>query len=501
MALPLLLALFAGCDPHDATVNAKYAMYFSEAVSENILRLRQQDAYAPETCEFEQTDPLADEIDDEQIFEDECWGKKVAAEKEFQDAYNLEPFDCRTFGDSPYNDNSIRIRDAVIPGWEADYEEFCCVESRDEDPDNDPDGDMLTPNDCTIATAKFMDWLDDRPYYLNHGDVTTWREEAVLTAEGDLQLTLHMDTPFGEVRFGWVVDPLFQPTECVDDGDSSKEQALFGDENVLENWAAGEEEGTTLFYLNAGAAQINPNNTADAWYLEREWSAAAGFSRFGDEPAYMYGTDYAEYDTLTGAYTPFFVYTDDEGGVTDGYGSEPNPGRYTELNCGEDGQDGCAQLKDYPDFVESMVDNFNNGGPDEDGNQVEPAEDDLANFGKLPQDEFPFHVKIEDNSWRKTEIGQGENPSGLDNWVGVNPGWVRFQMAPEDFRAIEPGTLDSPLKGDFQIYLISAESSGSVWFFEGSFEITTIERDTWGYSPELDVQKREENDTKTCGEQ
>ncbi len=499
MALPLVLALLAGCDPHDATVSGKYAMYFSEAVSDNILRLRQQAAYAPVQCEFEQSDPLADEIDDEKIFDDKCWDEKVAAEEKFQADYKLDAFDCRTFDVAPYNSNSIRIRDAVVPGWEQEYEEFCCAESRDDDPDNDPDGDMLTPNDCTVATGKFMDWLDDRSYYVNHGEVTTWREEAVITSEGDLQLTLHMDTPFGDVRFGWLVDPTFQPTECVDDGDGAKEQALFGDENVLENWAAAEEEGTTLFYLNAGAAQINPNNTADAWYFEQDWSAAAGFSRFGDESAYMYGTDYAEYDSNSGAYYPYYVSTDDDGKVTTGYG-DAGTERYTELNCDPDAPADCGKFKDYADFLESMNDNFTNGGTNEDGDDVAPADDDLQNFGKLSQDDFPFHVKIEDNSWRKTEVGGGDDPAGLDNWVGVNPGWVRFQMEPEAFRAIEPGTLDSPLKGDFQIYLISAESTGSVWFFQGSFEITTIERDTWGYSPELDDQKRAENDTKTCGE-
>ncbi len=517
MALPFVLSLLVGCDPHDATVTGKYAMYFSEAVSDNILRLRRNDSTDTVQCNYTQDDPLSEDIDSDQIFKDPCWEDKVAAEAAFQKEFDLEPFDCRYFGGAPHNGNPIRIRDAMIPGWEKDYEEFCCAESRDNDPDNDPDGNILTSknrdgesepdsenSDCTPVTGKFMDWLDDRSYYLNHDEVTTWREEALMTSEGDLQLTLHMTTPFGEVRFGWVVDPDFQPTECVDDGEGSKAQALFGDEDVIANWSASEEEGTTLFYMNAGAAQINPNNTGDSWYFEQDWSAAAGFSRFGDEDAYMYSTDYAQYDAAAGAYYPYYVSTDDDGGVTGGYGTYGNEA-YEELNCDADGQDGCKKLSDYADFAQMMVDNFNNGGPngdlenDEDAFMVEPAQNDLENFGKLPQDEFPFQVKIEDNSWRKTEAGRGADASGLDNWVGVNPGWVRFQMDPKDFASIEPGALSSPLKGDFQIYLISAGSTGSVWFFEGSFEINTIQRDTWGYSPELHEIKSEENNTETCG--
>lgn len=174
--------------------------------------------------------------------------------------------------------------------------------------------------------------------------------------------------------------------------------------------------------------------------------------------------------------------TDDDGKVTGGYGQSGNP-RYTELNCDASSPADCAKFKDYADFLESMKDNFNNGGEDADGNRVEPAQDDLANYGRLPQDEYAFEVKVEDNSWRKTEPGKGDDASGFDNWVGVNANWVRFQMEPADLAAIEPGAQSTPIKGDFQMLLYSQDSSGSYWTFNGSFEITTIERDTWGYSP------------------
>jgi len=494
MALPFVLALLTGCDPHDATVTGNYAMYFAEATSDNILRLKQQ--YAPSECAYTQNDPRAPDIDSSQIFADDCWTEKKDAEAQFQKDYNLTPIDCRTFGSSPYNDNPIRIRDTMVPGWEDEYEQYCCVESRDADPANDPDGDVFTTDDCHVETGHFMNWLDDKAYYLNTDKVESYREEAVLTSEGDLQLTVHTSTPFGDVRFGWVVKPDYAPTQCATVDGKTEEQPLFGDADVVQNWSAT-EDGGTLFYLNAGAFQVNPNNTGDYWFFDHKWDAAYGFSRFGDEDAYLYATDYQEYVDTAGAYVPYWVATGDNGAVVGGY-DNAELATYHELNCGE-GDDTCA-IETYPDFVESMKDNFINGGTDADGNTVAPAQDDLANYGRLPQDTFPFNVKIEDNGWREIDPGKGTDGTGFANWVGVNPSWVHLDNSLDDLKAVEPGTQDKPITGEFQIYLTSADTSGSVWFFHGKFEITTVERDTWGYSPELDDIKREENATPVCGD-
>ncbi len=497
MSLPLVLALLGGCDPHDATFKGTYAMYFAAATSSNVQRLRRDEAAVQ--CEYDQNDPLADEIDPEQIFADECWADKVKAEKAFQDAYDLTPFDCRTFGAAPYSDNPVRIRDALIPGWDANYEEFCCAEAHDDDPENDPDGDMLTPDDCTVQTARYLNFFDDKSFYLNHGDVATWREEAIITSEGDLQLTLHMDTKFGDVRFGWVIKPNFQPTECVDIDGVATERTLFDDGNWIDGWSSAYEEdaGYTVYMLNSGAAQVNPNDTGDYWYFDRTWLAGASFSRFADEDAYMYTSDFADFSAT--AATPLWVGVDDDGKTVSGYGVGDDVGaeQYPELNCGKDG-DSC-NIADYPDFVQLLQDNFNNGGVDGDDVSYAPVQDELANYAALPRDALPFTIKIEDNSWRTTPAGEGGKPEGFDNWSSINPGWVRLKATRDEVDALEPGTLDSPLVGDFQVLFYSNDSSGSVWTMNGSFEINKIGEDVWGADTGLDELKRIENETPECG--
>lgn len=495
MALPLVLALLSGCDPHDATVKGRYAMYFAAATSSNIERARL--AYDPVACEYEQKDPLAKDIDADQIYQDACWKDRVEAEKQFQDDLGLIPFDCRSFSGSPYNDNPIRIRDAMIPGWEAEYEAYCCAEANDADPENDPDGDMFTTDDCTVRQGRYMNWLDDKAFYLKTGEIETWREEAILTSEGDLQLTLHMrSAEFGDVRFGWVIKPGFQPMECVDIDGATTSQPLFGDGNWVDGWSSSyeEDDGYTVYMLNAGAAQVNPNN-GDYWYLDRTWLAGAAFSRFGDEDAYIYTTDYADYSDA--AAVPFWVARDATGAVVGGYPDQADI-QYTELNCG-DGGDGCLQLSDYADFVEMLKDNFNYGGVDRDGNEVQPADDDFANYGRLSQDDYPFHTKIEDNSWRTTPEGEGAQAEGFDGWSSVNPNWVRLKIDREQFDKLEPGTLDKPLTGDFQVLFYSADSSGSVWTFQGEFSIDRIQEDVWGADEELNDVKIAENNTPECG--
>ncbi|MBM4369915.1 MAG: hypothetical protein FJ102_27140, partial [Deltaproteobacteria bacterium] len=201
MALPfahalLVLMSLGGCDPHDADVSGSYAMYFAEATSENINRLRQD--LVPPVCEYEQSDPntLDSQIDEEQIFTDECYKEKVAVEQAFQEEWDLAPLDCRGLSDY----NAIELRDAIIPGWETRYEEQCCAESWDDDSTNDPDGNILTPEDCTLRSAPYLYWLSSYSMYVDNKPLETWREEVVMTSEGDLQLTIHVNTRFGDFR-------------------------------------------------------------------------------------------------------------------------------------------------------------------------------------------------------------------------------------------------------------------------------------------------------------
>ena len=50
----------------------------------------------------------------------------------------------------------------------------------------------------------------------------------------------------------------------------------------LSRWKE-DEDGHTIYYLNAGAYQINPSDSEDYWYLDNELSSGFGMSRFGGE--------------------------------------------------------------------------------------------------------------------------------------------------------------------------------------------------------------------------
>ena len=57
-----------------------------------------------------------------------------------------------------------------------------------------------------------------------------WRGEGIITTEGDLQVTFHHTLPGGaDFRFAFVVDPNFQPTECVGDSGNVSLENLDGD--------------------------------------------------------------------------------------------------------------------------------------------------------------------------------------------------------------------------------------------------------------------------------
>ena len=516
MVVSPLLVLLAGCDPHDADITGDYAIYFGERTSDNLERLRLD--YDPPSCEYVQSDPRTDEadIDFEGIFGDDCYQERVDQEKQFQKDWDLTPVDCRSLRDL----NPIELRDTLIPGFEAEYEAQCCVESFDDgdgdyDPDNsnkdnDPDGILIYPpdengdsvsnDDCTVMAPIYNTWLNDYAYYLNRGTIESWREEVLYTNEGDLQFTFHTQTAFGDFRIFFVIDPDFQPTECTDvDGKATLQDV---DGSWVDGWSAADadDDGYTVFMINAYAYQISPAD-GDYWFFDEDWSAGYTGGKFGDEDLYGYGEDYVDYDADKGVITPLWVATDDDGQVQGGYGNYGTE-QYEELDCGDDfnPDDNCNRYSDYEDFAQMLRDNATNGGTTKDGDKVMPLETEFERLGRLPHDEFGWHIKIEDNSWRETAAGQGSEADGLDNWAALAPVYVRFKTDKDTLAAIEPGSLDSPIEGDFQLMSASTSSSNSQVLVRASFSINNVERDVWGYSPTLDSQKRDENNTAVCGE-
>lgn len=429
MRFPLLLALsaglFTGCSPHDGEITGDYMAYFADASSQTLLKLK---------------------------------GKGVDFTSDTaRENFNLTPIDCRLLAEE---DEGQRL-----PG--VDYEGDCL----------DENGDRLQAKWFTWLTGKDDYGLPGYAYYLKQEKVEPWRVEAVKTSEHDLQLTAHVDAGrLGDFRFGFVIDPTFQPEDCVDNGDgTASTQPIDGD--WVQGWTDASREGTGTFYhLNAYAYQANPASTATYWGFDQKWYGGYAFGRFGDEELFGHQLDYN--DPFLTADTP--------------YGS---PLYY--LSYGDGEAVSTRRTADYAEWVAAFEEAFS--GPNGDGTG---EFNDLYNIGKA---DVPIDVRIENNAWRIADEAEAELESsnnyayGLENWVGVSPTWVRFDQSPEEIRAIEPGVLDKPLTGSFLVFLEPLSSASKI-FVQGNFTIDRIRADVWGYKRTLDEIKMDENNTPQCGD-
>jgi hypothetical protein len=432
MTLFPIVALLAGCTPQDGEVTANYAVYLAAASSQNLTRMERQ-------------------------------GTDVAAQAE---KLGLEPIDCRDLTLTYTEPEEIEA--ARLDG--VNYAADCCEGGDGEECDG-------------IQQPKWFGWMDDYAYYVREGKVDPYRVEAVITTEGDLQLTVHMDVPgFGDFRFGWVVDPDFQPTECVDGAEGAE---LVNDQgDWLTVWNDGAEG--QLWHLNAGAFQINPSNQAVGWYFDQDWAAGTSFARFADEEFYSHPIDYA--DEL---YRPFHVdwYADStcSNGADDDLDLLEDD---ADPDCANNGFEGASipESRGISDDASERYETWRSNVATYFAEDV----DDLSKFGKS---DFPLAMQFENNN--NAERPVDGTSAGLDGWLGVSPSWVRI----DNPGAIQTGRLDAPITGEFQIYL-EGVAAASKLLVGGSFSIDNVREDVWGYEKgTMEALKAEENNTPACGEE
>lgn len=314
---------------------------------------------------------------------------------------------------------------------------------------------------CDTTDAIWFPWLKDYGYYRKEGTVSTddaiWRAEAVLTSEGDLQLTVHADMEdFGDFRFGWSIKPDFQPTVCDDsdaDGVNDGTAALTNvDGNWLENWSAN-DPGYTVWHLNSGSYQRNPSNLEDYWFFTSDWEAGTSFARFGEEVVYHHPADYEHYSTSVGDGPLYFPRA----------------------------QSGASDLGDLP-AADGTIDDWASSI-----STYLTENDDLAVLGGA--EKFKANYRVHSNAWRPDEGLE----RGLNNWVEVPFGYVRLKdFTPGD--AIEAG--DANISGDFQMYLGGQETASRL-YVSGTFTINHITQID-NFSPTLEDIKQEENSTPAC---
>ncbi len=304
------------------------------------------------------------------------------------------------------------------------------------------------PDDPDWFDPQFFTWLDDDGYYMLEGTLDTWRSEAIITSEGDIQLTFHVDLGDGQdFRLAWVIDPDFQPTQCTQDDDGNTSEELWDGEDWVDMWS--NDEPGTIFYLNSGSYQLNPYDSEDFWVLPQDWLSGYAHAKFAAEEFNAHPSDFGMY----------------EAGVTEGW--------YVELDPDDPDEATYQALlesvqTDVVDFTKELA-----------GGEGTPAE-------AIGYDAPGFTMKVEDNWWRPVD----QSSAGLDSWVQVDSSWVMFDQDPNDLVAGDSAS------GTFQILFDGAES-GSRVLVSGTFDIPEVFEDRWGYTDLMD-EKLEENNTPTC---
>ncbi len=356
-----------------------------------------------------------------------------------------------------------------------------------------------------IQTAEFQTWMAEDGYYGMTGGIDQWRSEALINSEGDLQLTVHVDLGDGQdFRYHFTIDPDFEPVECAEDEDGGAIVQRVDGSNWVDEWSE-DEDGYRIYYLNAGAYQVNPADSENWWYLSRNMLSGYGFAKFAAEEFSNHPTDYGNYD-LMGVGDGFEGITDRE---------TPDPLKYLERIEGL-----CDSV--FGDLcIYNQIDDDGDGYAEVDGDCndnsdiVDPGDCPFVDKDELPlswQDEMvimagasktaaPTHTdryqtrgrvinpkfqhKVEDNFWRPID----GTTTGLDGWMEVHSSWVRLKHGS---KVKDGGTVE----GDFQILYDGAES-GSRLLVRGEFKAKDLRADRWGYG-NLDDAKRKENDTEYC---
>lgn len=324
-------------------------------------------------------------------------------------------------------------------------------------------------------------WINRDAFDVVHEPLDPWRGEAVMTSEGDLQLTFHHRLPGSDFRFAVVVDPEFAPSRCDEDENGNLiQQPIDGDwigeytESLTEdnydggenNWT-GQGTGGSLFLLNSVSYQFNPDQTDTTWSLPFYMEAGYATAQWGPE---LMGYQAPRWG-MPRAYASFEL--DDRNGPA------PADVFYTYFNPDNLPEDHEAALRGDSRF-QALYQKIN-------GAAAQSAEEFEAMYaGQIDAPDFTPYVPSE--AWRRPD----GNPAGFDGWGGLYYSWVRFDQERDLL------TVGEKLTGEFRLYFFGANSQSHL-MVEGRFETKGVRKDTW-VTRDVQQDKLEESGVTLCGD-
>ena len=337
--------------------------------------------------------------------------------------------------------------DCLDLGQEYGFTTGQCNDGIDNDGDGDVDGDDANCTNADVALERDNQCADGED---NDGDG--------YTDEADADCGLFDDG---------LEDGRFTATECTDgvdnDGDGlvdaadadceyamdnlegahpSGEPVLINSEN--KDWTAeysADEDGYSIYYLNAGSYQLNPADEEDFWTLPQDWLSGYAVARYAADD---------------------FIVT---------------PATYNYMLSEFDGITAFSQTEAfYADFAIEAQE------------QAAWWSEQAYTWAMVDPDLYDgFNYRTEDNTWRRLD----SLTTGIDGWLERSPNYVRIA----DGSNVEPG---GSVSGDFQI-LLTASDNASVMLVQGTFDVEKLREDRWSYGI-LEDELVERNDTVVCGQ-
>ncbi|MEQ1568554.1 MAG: hypothetical protein ABMA64_23150 [Myxococcota bacterium] len=377
-------------------------------------------------------------------------------------------------------------KEAVDP---TDYPGYYQVDCREFETQEEEDATRL-PDYIPICGANqwpplYESWGTQAGFHVVTESLDPWRGEAVIMAEGDLNLSFHHRVPGGaDMRFVFAIDPDFAPQTCVQNADGTTDRvALDGD--WIDNWSseldwiASDDNkypeayahlepylDGRLYFLNARSYQYNPANTdGPDWDVPPEWTAGSAQGKFVEEDVYHRTSRYGDpqvYNAieLSGSTETQYI------------GIDPDDLFYCDMDEGADPtSDACMSSMD------EKIRGINSDIHKELQRMMQPDKDADPVFEYAPI----AHV----NYWRPVD----GRPAGFDGWGEIHYSYVVF--SPDSDL-----TVGGHAKGAFSLAL-GADQSSTRMFVQGEFSVDKIKGDKWT-TADLEHDKLEEAGETRC---